>query len=109
MTRELLGELEHRVLLIVLRLRDAAYSVSVALQLEERTGHDVALATIQVALRRLEAKGLTESTLRSAPAEEGGRTRRYYRVTEAGVARLREAQHELMTLWRDTPLAEGAT
>lgn len=106
MTRGLLGELEHRVLLTALRLGDTAYSVTVALELEERIGHDVALATIQVALRRLEEKGLAESVLGRAPAEEGGRQRRYYRVTETGLARLWEARSELMALWRDTPLAE---
>lgn len=106
MTRELLGELEHRVLLTVLRLGDTAYSVTVALQLEERTGHDVELATIQVALRRLEDKGLAESSLRRAPADEGGRQRRYYRVTDAGLARLWEARSELIALWQGTPLAE---
>jgi DNA-binding PadR family transcriptional regulator len=106
-TRELLGELEHRVLLTMLRLGDAAYSVSVALQLEERTGHTVELATIQVAMRRLEEKGLTASELRHAPSDEGGRQRRYYRITESGIARLRETRAELIALWQDTPLAEG--
>lgn len=107
MTRELLGELEHRVLLTVLRLGKEAYSVSVALQLEERTGHEVELATIQVALRRLEEKGLAESSLQTAPTEEGGRQRRYYQVTDAGVARLRETRSELMALWRGTSIAKG--
>jgi DNA-binding PadR family transcriptional regulator len=109
MTRNLLGELEHRVLLSVLRLGDEAYSVSVALHLEERIGHDVSLATIQVALRRLEEKGLVESWLSSATVAEGGRQRRYCRVTETGLARLREARDELMSLWRGTSIARGVS
>jgi DNA-binding PadR family transcriptional regulator len=108
MTRELLGELEHRVLLAMLHLGTEAYSVSVALHLEERTGHTVQLATIQVSLRRLEEKGLARSELRRASAEEGGRPRRYYEVAEAGLAKLREARSELMALWRGTSLSEGA-
>lgn len=107
MTRNLLGELEQRVLLSVLQLGDDAYSVSVALHLEQRTGHDVALATIQVALRRIEEKGLAESWLRSAPPDEGGRQRRYFRVTETGLARLREARQELLSLWQGTSIAKG--
>jgi PadR family transcriptional regulator PadR len=91
-TRELLGELEHRVLLAALHLGDAAYSVSVALHLEDRTGREVELATIQVALKRLEGKGLVRSVLRKAPAEQGGRQRRYYDVTAAGLERLREGR-----------------
>lgn len=108
MTRELLGELEHRVLLAVLSLGTEAYSVSVALHLEERTGHDVELATIQVSLRRLDDKGLTRSELRRAPEREGGRRRRYHTLTKAGLERLREARADLIALWRDTPLGEGA-
>jgi DNA-binding PadR family transcriptional regulator len=108
MTRELLGELEHRVMLAVLSLGPEAYSVSVALHLEERTGHDVELATIQVSLRRLEEKGLTGSELRRAPPEEGSRPRRYYTLTAAGLERLREAREDLLSLWSATPLGEAA-
>ncbi|HSR41414.1 MAG TPA: BlaI/MecI/CopY family transcriptional regulator, partial [Longimicrobiales bacterium] len=63
----LLGELEHRVLLSLVALGPEAYSVSVAGHLEDRTGMDVALATIHVSLRRLEEKGMVRSELRRAP------------------------------------------
>lgn len=107
MTRELLGELEHRVLLAMLHLGSAAYSVSVALHLEERIGYEVQLATIQVSLRRLEEKGLARSALRRASAEEGGRPRRHYELTEKGTAKLREVRSELMALWWGTSLSDG--
>lgn len=108
MTRELLGELEHRVLLALLHLGKVAYSVSVALHLEQRIGYEVQLATIQVSLRRLEEKSLARSELRPASPEEGGRPRRYYVVTETGIAKLREARSELMALWWGTSLSDGA-
>ena len=47
---------------------------------------EVSESTLYPILRRLESGGLV--TVRSA--EHNGRLRRYYRITEAGVARLRE-------------------
>lgn len=108
MTRELLGELEHRVLLATARLGAEAYSVPVALYLEEKTGREVALATIQVVLRRLEEKELLASELRNAPPDEGGRERRYYAMTGEAWARLRDAREELLGLWQGLEsLTEG--
>lgn len=108
MTRDHLGELEHRVLLAAGHLGADAYSVPVALHLEERTGREVALATVQVVLRRLEEKGMATSELRNAPPDEGGRERRYYVLTDEGWVRLRETREELLGLWRGLePLTEG--
>ncbi|HZD04170.1 MAG TPA: helix-turn-helix transcriptional regulator [Longimicrobiales bacterium] len=99
----LLGELEHRILLALLALGPEAYSVSVAEHLDERTGMEVALATIHVSLRRLEDKGLVRSELRRGPVAEGGRQRRCYEVLEAGRVRLRAARRELDALWEAAP------
>ena len=44
MPREMLGEFEHQVLLAILRLGGEAYSVSVVLELEERTGREISQA-----------------------------------------------------------------
>lgn len=110
MGKDLLGELEHQVLLAVLRLGEAAYSASIVLELEARTGREVAPAAVYIALRRLEEKGLAESVMRSAEAAEGGRMRRYFGVTAAGRALLRESRRRLVNLWDglDAALEEGA-
>lgn len=108
MAGTLLGELEHRMLLALLALGPDAYSVSIAEHLEERTGRDVALATIHVSLRRLEEKGLVRSALRRAPEEEGGRERRCYEILDEGLARLRKARRELGALWEAAPGLEPA-
>lgn len=108
MGESLLGELEHRILLALVALGPEAYSVSVARHLELRTGHEVALATVHVSLRRLEEKGLVRSELRRAPEEEGGRERRCYRVLEPGLERLLETRRELRALWDAADGLEGA-
>lgn len=97
MSKEVLGEFEHQVLLAVLRCREGAYSVPIVLELERRTGREVAPAAVYIALRRLEEKDLATSELR-APAE-GGRSRRYFEVTPEGVEQLRESRRRFVSLW----------
>ena len=58
MSRETLGEFEHKVMLAILRLGGEAYSVSIVEELEERTDREVAQAAVFIVLRRLEEKGL---------------------------------------------------
>lgn len=100
MAKDLLGELEHHVLLALLQQGEEGYSVPIVLELEERTGRDVAPAAIYIALRRLESKGLLDSELRYADPDEGGRERRYFRLTPEGIERLREAKASFMNLWK---------
>lgn len=99
MGKNVLGEFEHQVLLAILRLGSESYSVPIVLELEERTGRDVAPAKVYIALRRLEERGLLESRMSDGEPERGGRTRRYFALTEEGIDRLRESRQTLMRLW----------
>ena len=109
MAKEVLGEFEHQVLLAVLRCGGEAYSVPVVLELEERTGREIAPAAVYIALRRLEEKGLAESALRSPTEEQVGRSRRYFQVTDDGVSQLRESKRRFVSLWEglDPVLEKG--
>jgi len=93
-----LGDLEHQVLLATLRLRGEAYSVSVVLEIEERTHRSPAQSAVFIALRRLEEKGLLRSSLKKREGEVG-RARRYFQITPAGMERLREMRESLRGLW----------
>jgi DNA-binding PadR family transcriptional regulator len=93
-----LGDLEHQVLLATLRLRGEAYSVSVVLEIEERTHRSPAQAAVFIALRRLQEKGLLRSTLEKK-TPESARTRRYFEITPAGMEKLREMRESLLSLW----------
>jgi DNA-binding PadR family transcriptional regulator len=99
MPRETLGDFEHQVLLAVLRLGGEAYSVPVVLELEERTGREIAQAAVFIVLRRLENKGLLESRFEDASASATGRTRRYFQLTPLAIERLRESRRALVRLW----------
>ncbi len=101
MTREALGEFEHRVLLAALRLDPDGYSVPITLEIEKRTGKTVAGAAVHIALRRLEQRSFLESSLRPRADAKGGRPRRHYAVTERGMLRLQDAKSAFENLWSD--------
>ena len=80
----LLGTLEQIVLLAAMRLGDRAYGMTVRDEIEKRTGRAVSLGAVYVTLQRLEDKGLVSSRFGEPTAERGGRSKRYYRITDAG-------------------------
>lgn len=94
-----LGELEQMLLWTVLRLGDEAYGMAVRDELEERAGRDTSRGAVYITLDRLVKKGYLSSRLGSATAERGGRSRRYFTVTEDGKAALREAREALVNVW----------
>jgi DNA-binding PadR family transcriptional regulator len=107
MAREALGEFEHQVLLLVLRLGGRSYSAEVVLELEAITGRAVSPAAVFVALRRLEQRGYVRSTKREAKAGEGGRGRRVFEITPAAMSKLKESRRTFEKLWRGVdPLTE---
>jgi DNA-binding PadR family transcriptional regulator len=98
MGRDGLGELEHQVMLALLRLGEEAYTAPVVRELAERAGRETTTASAYVVLRRLEEKGLVASHL-GDPGPEGGRDRRYFEVTAEGLERLRAARDAYTALW----------
>ena len=102
-----LGEFEHVVLLAILRLGDEAYAVAIRDEILERTGRDVSRGSIYITLDRLETKGHLRSRLADPTPERGGRAKRYFRVTPAGVRALTMTRTALTNLWSGIPLVEG--
>lgn len=99
-----LGEFEIMVLLAVLHLSsgdagpaDVAYGSTIVREITARTGRDVSRGAVYVTLDRLEVKRLLTSRAGDAPPERGGRPRRVYRVTAAG---LKATRHSLSVLAR---------
>ena len=85
-----LAEFELLVLLAALRLGPAeAYTVSIADDIEQRTGRSVRRANVYTTLQRLEAKRLVTTSLGDARPERGGKPRRLVTVRPAGVAAVR--------------------
>ena len=96
--RRLLGGFESLLLLSVLRLGERAYGVTIRQELIEKAGKDVAVGAIYTGLDRLAKKGLVESWRGEPTAERGGRAKRFYRVTAAGVQALNHKQRAMKGL-----------
>jgi DNA-binding PadR family transcriptional regulator len=94
-----LREFEELVLLSVLVAGGDAYGVSIQRILESDAGRPVLLGPIYTALDRLSQKGLVESELGAPLPVRGGRRKRLYQLTPAGVLAVNEARRVRDTLW----------
>ncbi|HXT29471.1 MAG TPA: helix-turn-helix transcriptional regulator [Vicinamibacterales bacterium] len=94
-----LGEFEQQVLLVILRLKDAAFGPEISRELEARAGRRVSRGALYTTFDRLEDKGLIR--WRTVPGTEArdGLPRRLYSVTAAGTAALRAAREVVRRLW----------
>ena len=103
-----LGEFEQVVLLAILRLGDDAYGVSIRREIAERTEREPAPGALYTTLDRLEEKGLVASTYGDPTPERGGRAKRYFTVTGAGVRAVARAQRAFQRLMEGLALPGGA-
>lgn len=99
MGRTALGELEHLILLAILRLGEDAYGAGIIAEIEARTGRDVSHAAVYIALQRMEAKRLVSARTARGTTERGGRAKATFTVTAAGRERLRQSASALFTMW----------
>jgi PadR family transcriptional regulator PadR len=95
-----LREFEQLVLLAVLRLGDEAHGAKLRRDLEETARRPVAVATIYVALVRLEKQGLVHSWRSDPRPVRGGKARKYYALQPAGIDALRSSKEMLERMWK---------
>jgi DNA-binding PadR family transcriptional regulator len=100
MKGEHLGEFEELVLLSVRIMADDASGTAIQEVLETDAGRPVSLGAIYAALDRLARKGLVDSELGDPTPKRGGRRKRYYQVTPAGVTQLENSRRVRNAMWR---------
>src|SRR5205085_6667906 len=83
--RDYLGEFEHLIVLALLRLDDLAYGVTVRQEIELRTKREVSIGAVYATLDRLERKGYVSSYRGDPTPQRGGRSKRFFRVTQKGI------------------------
>jgi PadR family transcriptional regulator PadR len=81
---ELLGSLEHIILLALMRVDGSTHGMIVRREIEERTGRNISIGAVYATLERLEAKGYVSSLTGEPTPERGGRAKRLFRVEAAG-------------------------
>ena len=109
MGNESLAEFELLVMLAALRLGpDGAYTVSIASDIQQKTGRFVRRANVYTSLRRLEDKGLVSTRLGSPRPERGGRPPRLVTVEPAGADAVRRTTSAIQAMVGDLSEVLGA-
>lgn len=103
MGKEFLGEFEELVLTMVGVLQEEAYGNAIVEAMRERVGREANLSAVHVTLYRLEDKGLVRSAMGGATNARGGRRKRIFQITNAGLAMLRAMKEVRMDLWKMMP------
>ncbi len=103
MSKDYLGEFEELVLLMVAALGEEAYGAMISEEIEAKLKREVNLSGVHVTLYRLEDKGLVKSAFGGATKERGGRRKRIYSITSAGMAMLRTMKESRLNLWKLIP------
>ena len=87
----------------VMHLRDHAYSVEIASEIERRSGRAVSVGALHATLSRLEGKRLLQSRFGDPTPERGGRPKKFVRQTDAGFAAFRDSVAALKAMLKDLP------
>ena len=109
MAKEFLGEFDELVLTMVGILQEESYGNAIVNEIRERIGREVNLSAVHVTLYRLEDKGLVKSHMGGATNARGGRRKRIFSVTNAGLAMLRSMKEARMDLWKLIPQLKTVT
>lgn len=105
MRGERLGEFEEFTLLAICALGDA-YGVPIQEFVERETRRPVAMGAIYSALDRLEAKGFVRSVFSEATAVRGGKRKRMFQATPAGVRRVKALRQIRERIWHTIEAAQ---
>lgn len=103
MAKEYLGEFEELILTLVAALQAEAYGAAITEEIETTLKRDVNLSAVHVTLYRLEDKGYVKSAMGGGTKERGGRRKRIFTITSAGMAMLRAMKETRIDLWRMVP------
>jgi PadR family transcriptional regulator PadR len=98
---EYLSQREEQILLAVGYLQEEAYLVSIRKHLSTIVGKELSIGAVHIPLRRIEKQGLIAASFGESTAVRGGRRKKIYRLTAAGLAALKENKKVSDRLWAD--------
>jgi DNA-binding PadR family transcriptional regulator len=97
---KLLSNHDEVLLLVIIDLADNAYGMTIRRRVSRATGREWSIGAVYDPLYRLEERGLVESHLTGPTRERGGRSKRVFRVTVAGLQALMHHKRVRDRLWR---------
>ena len=98
-----IGHFEEQVLTLVAILGEEAYGNAIVEEFKSRLDKSVNLSSVHVTLYRLEDKGLVKSQMGGATNLRGGRRKRIFTITNAGMATLQSLKSSREQLWKWLP------
>jgi PadR family transcriptional regulator PadR len=101
-------DFEFMIMLAVLRVRDQAYGVRIAREIEQIADRPVTPATVYFALNRLRHYGLVSWRLGDPTAQRGGRAKKLFSITPSGLRTVRRMQRAFSALWNGIPELKGS-
>jgi PadR family transcriptional regulator PadR len=101
--KEFLNDFEEIVLTLVASLGEDAYGAAINIEIEKWLERKVTLSFLHVTLYKLEDKGYVRSKIGGATNERGGRRKRIYSITSAGLAVLRSMKEKRTEIWQLVP------
>ena len=107
MPGKFLAEFELYVMLAVARLGAEAYGASIRREIEERTGRPVSVGALYATLGRLGDKGYLDFTLSDPTPVQGGRARKYCRLSDDGEKALAHSTEMLERMMDGVRLQPG--
>jgi len=97
----LLSRSEEIVLLVIWKLEDNAYGVTIREQVSADTGHEWTFGAIYKPLKKLSYKGYVTKRSSEPSAERGGRSKYLYSLTRAGAEALRVIRKINESVWNE--------
>jgi len=98
---EYLSQREEQILLAIGYLREDAYLVAIRKHLSSIVGKELSIGAVHIPLCRIEKQGLIAASFGESTAVRGGRRKKIYRFTSAGLATLKENKKVSDRLWAD--------
>ncbi|MFC1724753.1 PadR family transcriptional regulator [candidate division KSB1 bacterium] len=94
-----LTKLDENVMLVILKLKDNAYIVTIKNRLEEYLDRSISFGALYLSLNRLVRDGYLTTVIGESVSVKGGKAKKYYRLTKEGINMLREVQQLQRLLW----------
>lgn len=98
---EYLSQREEQILLAIGYLQEDAYLVAIRKHLSKITRKELSIGAVHIPLRRIEKQGLIAASFGESTAVRGGRRKKIYRLTSAGLGALKENKKIRDRLWAD--------
>lgn len=103
-----LTRLEEQILLTVWRLGVEAYGIAVYDHINRITGKNLAVGGIYYPLERLVKQGYLRAEQGEPTPVRGGKSKRYYRLTELGVEEMLKARKVHEAFWEGIDISQFA-